>query len=494
MANATLPPYPSFDTEDDISALPQKWEEWVDGLEDMMAALAVTDHARKWSMLKFYGGDKIRKLEKQLAYDKAALFGADAAGAGGRTDHYAQLKTALTNHFAPCVNETFARFQFRSISQDENESIDTFITRTRSQAAHCNFHAEDLNGQIRDQIVFGCNSKKIRRKALAENLALDRLIQVARAEESARVNAEEIEKSTDVPHESGGAGDVFKVSRGPGRYSNKSTLANDSRTGRQRNSDQQPNPPQADSRCFECGGKFPHSKEKPCPAIGKTCNKCSKPNHFASVCKSDGKVLAAAVEDKEQDSSDEEFTSSLMGVRHIGSIIEKPNLLTIKSDRGAIIFNPDTGADVTIMDPYTFSRLKSRPTLSTTGIKLLPYGAKQPLRMSGRFTLHLEYNGIARKETCFVSHNSNKGVSLLSRAASKALGLVTLNYLPAVNQMLIRPVGLDGSSGHPLLSQFEDVCEGVGCHKDIALSLPLKEGAQHTVAPHLAFPSIFLPK
>ena len=190
MANATLPPYPSFDTEDDISALPQKWEEWVDGLEDMMAALAITDHARKWSMLKFYGGDKIRKLEKQLAYDKAALFGADAAGAGGRTDHYAQLKTALTNHFAPCVNETFAPFQFRSISQDENESIDTFITRTRSQAARCNFHADDLNGQIRDQIVFGCNSKKIRRKALAENLALDRLIQVARAEESARVNAE----------------------------------------------------------------------------------------------------------------------------------------------------------------------------------------------------------------------------------------------------------------------------------------------------------------
>ena len=66
MANATLPPYPSFDTEDDISALPQKWEEWVDGLEDMMAALAITDHARKWSMLKFYDGDKVRKLEKQL--------------------------------------------------------------------------------------------------------------------------------------------------------------------------------------------------------------------------------------------------------------------------------------------------------------------------------------------------------------------------------------------------------------------------------------------
>ena len=404
MANATLPPYPSFNTEDDISALPQKWEEWVDGLEDMMATLAITDHARKWSMLKFYGGEKVRKLEKQLAYDKAALFGADAAAGGaGRTDHYAQLKKALTDHFAPCVNETFARFQFRSISHDANESIDTFITRTRSQATRCNFHADDVDNQIRDQIVFGCNSKKLRRKALAENLALDRLIQVARAEESARANADEIEKSSDTHQEPGGAGDVFKVSRKPGRYSNKSTLASDGRAGRPRSEDLQPNPPQDSPKCFKCGGKFPHARNKTCPAVGKTCNKCSKLNHFASVCRSDGKVLAAVVE--EHDSSNDEFSSGLMEIRHIGSIMEKPHLLTIKSDRGAITFNPDTGADVTIMDPFTFSRLKSRPALSTTGIKLMPYGAKHPLKMSGRFALHLEYNGISRKETCYVSQN-----------------------------------------------------------------------------------------
>ena len=95
MANATLPPYPVFDTEDDISALPQKWEEWVDRLEDLMSALAITDHARRWSMMKFYGGDKLRKPEKQLQYDKTAPIGADAAAQlplAGRTDHYVRLR------------------------------------------------------------------------------------------------------------------------------------------------------------------------------------------------------------------------------------------------------------------------------------------------------------------------------------------------------------------------------------------------------------------
>ena len=74
-----LPAYPVFDTDDDISSLPQRWEEWVGGLEDLMSSLAVADHERKWSMLRFYGGDKLRKLETQLQYDKRVPFGEDPA-------------------------------------------------------------------------------------------------------------------------------------------------------------------------------------------------------------------------------------------------------------------------------------------------------------------------------------------------------------------------------------------------------------------------------
>ena len=193
----TLPPYPTFDPDEEISSLPQKWEGWSEGLEDLMSACAITEQDRKFSVLKFLGGEKLRKLEKQLTYDKTTVFGSDPNAnppVAGAPDHYRSLKEALTAHFAPCVNETYARFQFRSFNQEESESVDSFITRLRAQANRCAFHASDIDNQIRDQIVFGCLSKKIRRKALAENLALERLIQVARAEESARVNAAEIEK------------------------------------------------------------------------------------------------------------------------------------------------------------------------------------------------------------------------------------------------------------------------------------------------------------
>ena len=112
MAGATLPSYPAFDTDEEISSLPQKWEEWVDGLENLLAAVGITDHERKWNTLKFYGGEKLRKLEKQLTYDRTAVYGANADGAGGTPDHYRRLKEALTAHFAPCINETYARFCF----------------------------------------------------------------------------------------------------------------------------------------------------------------------------------------------------------------------------------------------------------------------------------------------------------------------------------------------------------------------------------------------
>jgi hypothetical protein len=35
--------------------------------------------------------------------------------------------------------------------------------------------------------------------------------------------------------------------------------------------------------CRKCGYEFPH-RDKLCPATGKTCNECKKPNHFACCC------------------------------------------------------------------------------------------------------------------------------------------------------------------------------------------------------------------
>ena len=52
----------------------------------------------------------------------------------------------------------------------------------------------------------------------------------------------------------------------------------------------------------------------------------------------------------------------------------------------------------------------------------------------------------------------------------------------------------DGSNDHPFLRDFPDICEGVGCHKNVKISLPLREGATHTVAAPSRIPVNLLPK
>ena len=38
-------------------------------------------------------------------------------------------------------------------------------------------------------------------------------------------------------------------------------------------------------KCFGCGKAFHAKGRTSCPAWGKTCSKCKKPNHFTSVCR-----------------------------------------------------------------------------------------------------------------------------------------------------------------------------------------------------------------
>ena len=38
--------------------------------------------------------------------------------------------------------------------------------------------------------------------------------------------------------------------------------------------------------CTRCGRLFGEGHLKKCPAMGKTCKNCSKPNHFAKMCRS----------------------------------------------------------------------------------------------------------------------------------------------------------------------------------------------------------------
>ena len=466
-----LPNFPPFDPEDDTSTTAPRWVSWLDGLETMILAMDINDHRRKWALLRHYAGPKCQQIERQLVYDKEAPFGADDAA---YQDHYARLKDAFATYFQPKKNTAHASYIFHSMRQNETETVASFSIRLREQANRAEFcDATCTNRAIRDRIIAGCQSSRLRLKALEDDLALDKLLEIAICQESSKAQAAEIEKEevADEPV------NVNRISK-PGKYSKRPKT---------------PNPPTTEKRCYRCGGPFPHKDKKPCPAVGKECSKCQKTGHFAVVCRggpSSSAFAGAVGDDNDSDNDDFYLSAGLNRVFAINQVASKPILLTLTSSHGELLCNPDTGADVTLIDCDTFRSLRPKPDLQLTSLKLSAYPRGNLIKVDGCFDTTLTCGGKKLKERIYVSNATNKGISLLSREASKALGIVSI-HIP-INQITAGPA--EGSPSHPMLKEFDDICHGVGRHKGPEISLPLKPGAKPIPAPPSRIPVHLLEK
>ena len=124
-----------------------------------------------------------------------------------------------------------------------------------------------------------------------------------------------------------------------------------------------------------------------CPAFGKRCNKCQRLNHFAAVCKAyepspasymynttkkdrqqgqRGKKnvkKASGYESDSQKSSDEDFITQSIAHMTIKKDQKRYSLektVPLMINDISIRADPDSGADVNVMDEYQFRALKFR--------------------------------------------------------------------------------------------------------------------------------------
>ena len=347
---AAIPTYPSFETDIDAASKPELWNQWIDGLEALMDAMGGVDHSRKWSMLRHYGGAELRNVEKQLDYDKTTPYG---VGDAEVVDHYRRLKEALTTHFAPTQNITYANFLFGEMVQEDGEDIDCYVTRLKKQAKLCGFCDKACSDRsIRNRIAAGCQSQRIRRKALEADVTLEKLIQMARSEESAQAKAKVMEKAATQEE----TREVFSATKKPGKYSGRSAFKprEVSKPGGTSFSPS-PNPPMSPKKCFYCGGRYPHLPEKPCPAKNRNCMKCGKLGHFAICCHSDKpggrSALAAVREDSSSEEEDYVNVGRFVSINRTDTVLNKRRnaiMVDIGTNGEVIEYNADTGADVTL--------------------------------------------------------------------------------------------------------------------------------------------------
>ena len=159
----------------DDTNLPEQWEKFMRHTALMFSGpLKAKTEEEKVSYLLLWVGDKgrdIRHTWSDISADDAKKL----------DTFYERFK----KHVRPTLNPVFARYQSNNEIQG-SEAIDSFVTRLRLKSRDCDYH--DSDEMIRDRIVFGTNSPKIREKLIniGRDLMLQKAIQIGQNYEYAQ--------------------------------------------------------------------------------------------------------------------------------------------------------------------------------------------------------------------------------------------------------------------------------------------------------------------
>ncbi|CAC5384578.1 unnamed protein product [Mytilus coruscus] len=133
-------------------------------------------------------------------------------------------------------------------------------------AKNCEFeHLKD--GLIRDRIVCGTNSSRVKERLLREDgLTLDKAVGICRADEDSRKQMKTLNEEEQI-------------------HALRRKTQNQRTTRNEGNAKKSPN--RRDSNAsFGCGKCGKTHERRNCPAYGKKLHKCKKPNHYQKFCKS----------------------------------------------------------------------------------------------------------------------------------------------------------------------------------------------------------------
>ena len=351
------------------------------------------------------------------------------------------------------TNETYERYNFNKREQESNESVDAYLTVLRGLAKTCNFGNLQDN-LIRDRIVMGVRDNSIRKKLLQEsNLTLIRCVDICRAVEKTTRQMESMK------------GEVVMAVEKETPYYNRGSNPkyNEAPEGRL-------------IKCKFCHKTHPRDKFK-CPAWGKNCTLCKKPNHFAVACKSKAYPSKSSYKRKPVSIVDEDTDSS---EEYVAMVITKEEVDSVESEqinnkpKAALLINHhletfqlDSGSTVNVVSSTTLSQLfkksvekkmvKTKTTLVTyDGSEIKPIGKVrlQVINPKNRKKYSIEFMVV--REGC---------KSIMGARASQQMQLLVVN---TKNILLLNTRSKEVQSSttpltkEALAAEYPEVFEGEG--------------------------------
>lgn len=503
---ASLPNFEQFTTGSAPDAA-IKWRKWVEKLENMMCAMDITSDKRKKAVLLHYCGedtydiyDSFTDVQKGIDATRVVTPATEETPEVTESIEYVTLKRSLTDYFTPKKNSTFETYKFRQIKQEVGENMDAYYTRLRTQAGLCDFH--DKDSEILSQIIQGCSSSRLRRRALRDNFDLQKIIDEARALELSESRASEMEGksinavSTDSTQPNRGQGRSRGSKRGRGSHSRSRGGFSRGYSGSNRGYREDSRDLNGNSKCGNCGKPATH---KVCPAKGKTCRYCNKLNHFASECRSkksregqhvnfaDNDIPIESARYHDDDSSDNDVYNDDNFIFNVSTNSSSPCVNARIFDT-VVNFLVDTGSTCNIINLDVYNKLFKKPMLRQPVPNIFPYGSKVSLPCLGYFIGTINFKDkIVKSEIYVVDFTETRhSKCLLSSMTAQNLGIIHFTYASSVSKPVSSP---NHSVVRKLTGEFPELFDGaMGLIKDVEVKLHIDETVQPVSQPHRRIP------
>ena len=236
-----------------------------------------------WKRLMFNFAETIGdKDDKKMYMLLINYLNSDIFNLVSDTDSFATAMAILTKQFIKPINIIYQHHLLANRKQRSDENISQFVSSLHTIAKDAGYAQvtaqKNLEHSVRDALISGLKSSVIRQKILEANKEeLTDIVDLALIYESAQKNAAAYV-----------APDNFTAAVSDSSVATAATRPTYSQPyTRQREK-------QNSELCTRCGFPIDHRGGR-CPAVDKTCSKCSKKGHFSRCCRSSDRKVSAAL-------------------------------------------------------------------------------------------------------------------------------------------------------------------------------------------------------